>query len=202
MAVTTPVPAVFIDKDGTLIEDVPFNVDPAQVRLAPGVVEGLVLLAQSGFRLFVVSNQPGVARGYFTLDALGAVETRIAELLRPVGVELDGWYYCPHLPGMPDACDCRKPQPGLLYQAAAEHRIDLTQSWLIGDILDDIEAGHRAGCRTVLVLAGSETVWKLAPVRMPDWMAIDVAHAARLIVAGTYRIPAPTLESGGRHAVG
>src|SRR5690606_33138430 len=123
MAVTTPVPAVFIDKDGTLIEDVPFNVDPAQVRLAPGVVEGLVLLAQSGFRLFVVSNQPGVARGYFTLDALGAVETRIAELLRPVGVELDGWYYCPHLPGMPDACDCRKPQPGLLYQAAAEHRI-------------------------------------------------------------------------------
>ena len=74
--------------------------------------------------------------------------------------------------------------------------------WLVGDILDDIEAGHRAGCQTVLVLAGTETVWKLAPVRMPDWMAIDVAHAARLIVAETHRIPAPILESGGRHAVG
>src|SRR5690606_37222455 len=104
--------------------------------------------------------------GRFSLQALAAVEERIQDLLRPSGVAIDAFYYCPHLPQAPNArydvrCLCRKPQPGLLRRAACEWGIELTESWLVGDILDDIEAGNRAGCRTVLVDVGSETEWRL-----------------------------------------
>jgi histidinol-phosphate phosphatase family protein len=181
-------PAVFLDKDGTLIENVPYNVDPGRVRLTRGAAAGVGLLARHGFRLIVVSNQAGIAHGFFAPNALDTVERRIDSLLERAGVALDGYYYCPHAPGAKVGryalhCTCRKPRAGLLRRAAAEHRIDLTQSWLIGDILDDVEAGRRAGCRTVLIVNGNETQWRLQPARTPHRFATDLAQAARMIVA-------------------
>jgi D,D-heptose 1,7-bisphosphate phosphatase len=180
--------AVFLDKDGTLIEDVPYNVDPARIRLLPGASEGLRRLHEAGYRLIVVSNQSGVARGYFREQALAGVERRLAELLAGERVILSGFYYCPHHPqgrvsGYNVACTCRKPAPGLLLQAAHEHDIDLEHSWLIGDILDDIEAGRRAGCRTILIDNGHETDWVLTAQRRPHLWASNLAEAADLILS-------------------
>src|SRR4051812_20998494 len=178
--------AVFLDKDGTLVEDVPYNVDPALIRLMPGVAEGLFLLHVAGYKLFVVSNQSGVARGYFPEEALMAVEDKLRALLAMSGVPLDGFYYCPHHPAGEEPayavdCDCRKPRPGLVFQAAREHDLDLSRSWLVGDILNDIEAGRRAGCRTVFVDNGNETEWLLTPERLPHHFADDMAEAALVI---------------------
>ncbi|RAK00279.1 D,D-heptose 1,7-bisphosphate phosphatase [Larkinella arboricola] len=163
---------VFIDKDGTLIYDVPFNVDPKAITLYPDAGRALHLLQQAGFRLLVVSNQSGVAQGYFQENALEAVTNRLQHLLRPFGVHLDGFYYCPHhpdgrVPAYAVSCSCRKPQPGMLQQAAREHGIDLTASWMIRDILNDVEAGNRAGCRTILLDNGHETEWQSGPYREP-----------------------------------
>lgn len=179
--------AVFLDKDGTLVENVPYNVDPTAIRLAPGAVEGLASLQGSGYRLFVISNQSGVARGYFDIEALQGVWERLRGLVASYGIELDGWYFCPHLAEGKVArfameCSCRKPQPGLLRQAAAEHRLDLGQSWMVGDILDDVEAGHRAGCRAVLIDNGNETEWTEGPGRTPDRTARDLSEAATQIL--------------------
>jgi D-glycero-D-manno-heptose 1,7-bisphosphate phosphatase len=190
--------AVFLDKDGTLIEDVPYNVDPARIRLLPGAVAGLRALHRAGFLLIVVSNQSGVARGYFPEAALAAVEERLRALLAAVGVPLAGFYYCPHHPDgvVPEyavSCLCRKPSHGLLVRAGREHDIDPAASWFVGDILDDIEAGHRAGCRTVLVDNGGETLWELSPDRTPDFVAHDLAEAARIIAEDA---PEPAWEPG------
>ena len=187
--------AVFLDKDGTLVEDVPYNVDPEQVRLMPGAVEGLRRMRAAGYRLIVVSNQSGLARGYFAEEALAGVERRVRELLEAAGVTLSGFYYCPHhpegaVPAYTAACDCRKPAPGMIRRAAAEHGIDLERSWLVGDILHDVEAGRRANCRTVLLLNGHETEWVLTPQRRPHYVAADLAQAAEIIVDGGLRIAA------------
>src|SRR5262249_17961086 len=151
--------------DGTLIEDVPYNVDPEKIRLAPGAVEGLASLHESGYPLVIVSNQSGVARGLFPESALLKVERALRRMLAEFGVPLAGFYSCPHHPegtvaSHAIACRCRKPAPGLLRRAADELGIDLAQSWMVGDILDDIEAGRRAGCRTVLIDNGNETEWR------------------------------------------
>jgi D-glycero-D-manno-heptose 1,7-bisphosphate phosphatase len=180
--------AVFLDKDGTLIDDVPYNVDPDLIRLAEGAAEGLPALHAAGYRLIVVSNQSGVARGYFPVEALARVEARLRDLLAGLGVPLAGFYYCPHhpegvRPGYAVACECRKPEPGLIVRAARDLDIDLDRSWLIGDILDDVEAGRRAGCETILIDDGHETEWNVCPRRLPHHVAPDLAHAARLVTA-------------------
>ena len=193
--------AVFIDKDGTLVEDVPYNVDPALIRLGPGAVDGLRLLHAAGYPLIVISNQSGVARGYFEETALVAVEARLRELLGEIGVPLAGFYYCPHHPDgsvaeYAVACKCRKPRPGMLVRAAREHDIDLARSWFVGDILHDVEAAHRAGCRAVLLDNGHETEWELSAVRTPDVLVRDLAEAARAIVANTPTQPSPIEGEG------
>lgn len=180
--------AVFLDKDGTLVEDVPYNVDPGLIRLEAGAIEGLGLLHAAGYPLLVISNQSGVARGYFAEEALGPVEARLGALLGQAGVPLAGFYSCPHhpdgsVPAYAVACECRKPAPGLLLRAAAEHHLDLSRSWFVGDILNDVEAAHRAGCRAVLLDNGHETEWELSPLRTPDLTARDLADAARAILA-------------------
>lgn len=187
-------PAIFLDKDGTLIDDVPYNVDPLRVTLARGAGGALRELKAHGFSLVVVSNQPGVALGRFPLEALASVERRIQELLADSSVGIDAFYYCPHLPQSANVryavrCLCRKPQPGLLWQAAHQLKIDLEQSWLIGDILDDVEAGNRATCRTVLVDNGNETEWRLGAQRRPLHFAQSLRQAARLILTSAGRAP-------------
>jgi D,D-heptose 1,7-bisphosphate phosphatase len=180
--------AVFLDKDGTLIHNVPYNVDPAKIQFTQGAAIALQRLHAAHYDLIVITNQSGVARGYFPESALAAVEQRLHELFADVGVPLAGFYYCPHHPKGTVAtyiveCDCRKPKPGLIYQAAQEHKIDLAQSWFIGDILHDVEAGRAAGCRTILLNNGNETEWELSPERLPHHLVTDLAEAARLIVA-------------------
>lgn len=179
--------AVFIDKDGTLVVDLPFNADPALIELAPGASEGLRLLASAGYRLLVVSNQSGIARGYFGEEHLPAIEERLRELASAEGAELEAFYWCPHHPDGAEEryavhCGCRKPEPGMLLRAAAERGIDLGESWVVGDILDDVGAGRRAGCRTVLVDNGGETEWVTAPWRVPHHVVGDLAEAARCIL--------------------
>lgn len=180
--------AVFIDKDGTLVEDVPYNVLPERIRLTHGAGAALSTLSDAGYALFVVSNQPGVALGRFPEAALEVVRRELCRLLAGYGVILAGFYYCPHHPtgrvaGYSGLCNCRKPRPGMLQRAAIEHGIDLGASWLIGDILDDIEAGRRAGCRTVLLDTGHETEWRRGPGRRPHHVVQDLPEAAACILA-------------------
>lgn len=180
-------PAIFLDKDGTLIDDIPYNVDPVAIRLSDRVSDGLRVLSQLGYPLIVVTNQAGIAQGLFKEEALGPVRQRLGELLASHGAVMAGFYYCPHYPDAAVSeyafsCDCRKPLPGMLQRAAGEHGIDLGRSWMIGDILNDIEAGHRAGCRSVLIDNGNETEWVLSPERRPDYIATDL-HEAALWVA-------------------
>ena len=179
--------AVFLDKDGTLVENVPYNVDPEKIRLAEGAEEGLRSLKAAGYELIVVSNQSGVARGYFDEAALEPVERRLRKIFTDAGVSLDGFYYCPHHPDAlvdryRENCFCRKPRPGLIFKAAREHEIDLSRSWMIGDILDDIEAGRRAECGTILIDNGNETIWHLTAYRRPDYRGVDFSDAARHIL--------------------
>jgi histidinol-phosphate phosphatase family protein len=183
-----PKPAVFLDKDGTLIEDVPYNIDPQKIRLSPGAEQGLSALHEAGYPIVVVSNQSGVARGLFPESALEEVENTLRRLLAAIDVPLAGFFYCPHHPDgrvgeHAVACKCRKPAPGMLVQAAAELGIDLDRSWMIGDILDDVEAGRKAGCRTILLDNGHETQWHPGRYRLPHYVVSNLAEAARLIVA-------------------
>lgn len=173
--------AVFIDKDGTLVENVPYNVDPARVALTRGAAGACRTLARQGYRVFVVSNQPGIALGKFACADLAAVFAEL-ELQVP---SIDGFYFCPH--GPEDRCACRKPACGMLRRAAREHGVDLGRSWMVGDILDDVEAGRRAGCRTVLVDNGNETEWRKAVLRAPDHVVSNLLEAAHVIVGAMRR---------------
>ena len=175
--------AVFIDKDGTLVENVPYNVDPARVALTRGAAGACRTLARQGYRLFVVSNQPGIALGKFASADLAAVFAEL-ELQVP---SIDGFYFCPH--GPEDRCECRKPACGMLRRAAREHGIDLGRSWMVGDILDDVEAGRRACCRTVLVDNGNETEWREGPLRAPDHVVSNLLEAASVIVNAEKQTP-------------
>ena len=187
MAVTsTGTPAVFLDKDGTLIEDVPYNVDPQFIRLMPAAREALTLLHRAGYRLFVISNQSGVARGYFTEAEIAAVGDHLAEVLDAWGVPLAGFHFCPHYPdGRVEAytfrCACRKPEPGLILDAAERHGIDLRRSWFLGDIESDVEAGRRAGCGTILVRDRRLPPIEFGPGSGPDHFAADLLEAACFI---------------------
>jgi D-glycero-D-manno-heptose 1,7-bisphosphate phosphatase len=179
-------PALFLDKDGTLLVDVPYNVEPDLMQLAPGATEALRIFAAMNVPIHVVSNQAGVALGRFDAAALIAVERRLRELVGGARATLVSVNWCPHHPGGTVApynrvCDCRKPAPGMLLQVGQSHGIDLARSWFIGDILDDVEAGNRAGCHTMLIDNGNETAWRQGPWRDPELVACDMREAALAI---------------------
>ena len=181
-------PAVFLDKDGTLLIDVPYNVEPGRMHFAPGVPEGLALLRKLGWPLVVISNQPGLALGIFDQAQWQRCCAELNAMCRRAGAPLAGIFHCPHValsalgrrfsPG----CSCRKPQPGLIRHAAAVHDIEVRRSWMIGDILNDVEAGGRAGCQTVLIDNGNETEWEQGAARVPTYIAADFEQAAAFIV--------------------
>jgi D-glycero-D-manno-heptose 1,7-bisphosphate phosphatase len=181
--------AVFIDKDGTLIKDVPYNVEPEYIVLEDGVADALKKFKQHNYLLIVISNQSGVAKGLFTERDLQPVKTKIQELLYPKNIQIDHFYFCPHHPeGVMEeyatACICRKPEPGMILQAAVDFNIDLTSSWMIGDILHDIEAGNRAGCKTILIDNGNETQWITNEMRWPSYIVNRIEEAAVIILEG------------------
>lgn len=179
--------AVFLDKDGTLIEDTPYNVDPKLVKLEEGVIDGLLKLQEDGFQLIVISNQPGVGMGLFLLEDLEKLVVYFTQLFKEKGVELAGFYFCPHAPvtekSSQNGCKCRKPKPGLLLKAASDFNIDLSSSWMVGDILNDVEAGSQAGCKTVLINNGNETEWIINRARTPDYMAVNFREASNYILS-------------------
>ncbi|HEY0444265.1 MAG TPA: HAD family hydrolase [Candidatus Limnocylindrales bacterium] len=186
--------AVFLDKDGTLIEDLPYNVDPERIRLAPGARAAIRLLAEAGYPIVVVTNQSGVARGYFTERDLDAVAEHLDAELRSLGSALAGFYFCPHVPdGINEyavVCDCRKPEPALIHRAAADLGLDPARSWFIGDTWMDVAAGRAAGCRTIMVGPEHRTAAELPSDRRPDHAVADLLVAARIVVAAGPSHPA------------
>ena len=179
-------PAVFLDRDGTINEDSGYLADPSDLRLFPVVGLGLRLLQEGGFRLVVVSNQSGIARGYLTEVMLAEIHQRLESLLGAEGVTLSGVYYCPHHPeGAPpyrQVCHCRKPQGGLVERAAREHNIDLSRSYVVGDQLVDIELARQSGMTAILVLTGQGRLALGSGHGQADHVATDLAAAARWIL--------------------
>lgn len=185
-----PAPVVFLDKDGTLVEDVPYNADPARVRLLPGVGAGLRVLHDAGWRLAVVTNHSGVARGLFPEAALAGVEARLRELLAGHGVPLAGFFYCPHhpdgvVPRYALTCACRKPAPGLILTAADILNVSPRDCWVVGDQPSDIAAGQAAGCRTVFITTECDRSKALWEPSVPDLRTPDLTGAADLILGAT-----------------
>lgn len=151
--------AIIMDRDGTVCEEVGYVNHVDRIRLLPRSAEAIRRANDAGFQTVVVTNQAGVARGYFTEDLVADVHDKVRAMLADSGARLDGIYYCPHHPtvGAPPyrkACECRKPLPGMLLRARDEMGIALESSYMIGDSVRDVEAGHRAGATPVLVLTG------------------------------------------------
>jgi D-glycero-D-manno-heptose 1,7-bisphosphate phosphatase len=154
------VPAVFLDRDGTLNVEKEYLHRPVDFEFIPGAPEAIHRLNRAGYKVLVVTNQSGVARGFFGLEEVERLHRHIASRLAEHDARIDGFYVCPHHPTAGQgawrrSCNCRKGAPGLLLQAAEEHGVDLASSFMIGDKQADIEAGERAGCTPLLVLTGS-----------------------------------------------
>lgn len=168
-------PAVFIDRDGTIMEDCDYCSHPKDVRIFPGVLEALSRLKSRGFKLIIITNQSGIGRGLFTVDQYRAVE---AEFLRQIGDGLiDAIYFCPDAPGQHS--NCRKPAPGMIVQATRDHQIDLCRSFLIGDKEIDVECAHNAGVPAIRVQTGFQRVTTGSKA---DWVADNVPAAVEMIL--------------------
>jgi D-glycero-D-manno-heptose 1,7-bisphosphate phosphatase len=188
-------PAVFLDRDGVLLDESGFLVDAAQIRIVPGAPAALARLGRAGFELVVVTNQTVVARGLASEDRVTEIHRVLAaRLASEGGAAISGFYVCPHHPSASVAeyrlaCGCRKPRPGLLFRAAEELGLDLGRSYMVGDRITDVAAGARAGCRTALVRAGGaylqppiETVEPLDPDIRADHVCDDLPAAADWIL--------------------
>jgi D-glycero-D-manno-heptose 1,7-bisphosphate phosphatase len=168
--------AVFLDRDGTIIEDEGYLADASRVRLLPGAIDALRTFRDRGLMLVVVSNQSGIPRGLITAAQHAEVDARVKAVLAEAGVPLDAAYYCAHLPD--EGCACRKPKAGMIEQAAREHGIDPARSLMIGDKLSDVAAGRAAGCTTALLGSAKDAgTTELTPAATPhhrgaDWPAL------------------------------
>ena len=168
-------PAVFIDRDGTIIHDADYCSDPKQVQVFQGAPEALRRFREKNYKLIIITNQSGIGRGFFTVEQYRTVE---AEVLRQLGDGLiDAIYFCPDVPGVPSKC--RKPAPGMILQAARDHDVDLARSFFIGDKEIDVECGHNAGVRTIRVRTGFD---KMTDGSCADWVADDLPAAVKIIV--------------------
>ena len=178
--------AIFLDRDDTLIEDPGYINNPDQVKLLDGVAEALVELRAIGYKLIVVSNQSAVARGIVSEKVLGEIHDRLRQLLAEKGAYLDKIYYCPYHPDgvitkYRRESDLRKPNPGMLLTAADEMDLDLGQSWCIGDSGHDVEAGLRAGCKTILITSHQKPTYGGPGEPSPDHKAVNIKEAVNII---------------------
>lgn len=178
--------AVFLDRDGTLNQDVGYTYKVEDLRVLDNVVEGLRLISEMGFRLVITANQSGIARGYFTVQEMGTFNRHLVDTLESHSIIIDGIYYCPYHPtegiGLFRRNSAyRKPQPGMLIQAAKDHNIDLRSSYVIGDKKSDILAGQAAGCTTILVMTGAAGTGEPELAADPNCVARDLVEAALII---------------------
>ncbi len=203
-----PQATVFMDRDNTLIEDPGYLSDPGAIRLLPGVELALKSLKQAGYALVVVTNQSGIARGLLTEEALKEIHTELRRQLEEKGASFDAIYYCPYHPeGTVEAyavdSELRKPKPGMLLQAAKEHVLDLAKSWMIGDSARDVEAGQRAGCRTIRLSVPSRPMprGEETDAVQADFTARNLVDAAKIILRESGRIPAQPSQPETRRLV-
>ncbi|MCA8981744.1 MAG: D-glycero-beta-D-manno-heptose 1,7-bisphosphate 7-phosphatase [Planctomycetes bacterium] len=186
-------PAVFLDRDGTINVERDYLDDPSEVELIPGAAEAIRELNVAGFPVVVVTNQSGIARGMFDESRLAEITRRLDELLAARGAKILASYYCPHHPDYGGeryqrVCDCRKPGSGMLEQAAREHGLDLSASWIIGDSLRDLEAGAAVGAHGILVATGKgaeQYAAARARGEAPEDFAADLGAAVRLVLGRT-----------------
>jgi D-glycero-D-manno-heptose 1,7-bisphosphate phosphatase len=181
--------AVFLDRDGTIVEDVGYLSTPDQIKFIPGAIEAIKKLNEAGYKVVVISNQAGVARGLITEDMLQTIDKTLHRFILNGGAHLDGVYYCPHHPEYGvypyhQACECRKPHPGLIKRAQRDLNLDLSASYMIGDKATDIEAGKRAGTKTILVLSGRGKEEKEKLKEKPNYVAEDLLSAVKWILGG------------------
>jgi D-glycero-D-manno-heptose 1,7-bisphosphate phosphatase len=174
-------PAVFLDRDGVIIAEKTFQINPNGIELIPRSVEGLQKLSGE-FLKVVVSNQSGIARGYFKRPQVLLFQNALGKRLWEKGISIAAWYFCPHGPS--DGCDCRKPKPGLILRAAKELPINLAGSWMVGDKSSDIEAGKSAGLKTILVQTGYAGKEDGATAIKPDFIVDDLFQAVDIINRG------------------
>jgi len=168
--------AVFLDRDGTMAKDVHYCRRPEDFRLFPNTAKAIKLLSEHGFKVIVITNQSGIARGYFTEEALAQIHEKMKAELAKEGAWIDGIYYCPHHPD--DNCNCRKPKPKLVLQAAKEHDIDLKHSFVVGDLSLDIDMGKAVGCKTILLLDSPQEDMNISP----DYIASDLLEATQYVL--------------------
>lgn len=176
-------PAVFLDRDGTIIREADYLSDPDGVELVDGAPEALRALGEAGYLLVVVTNQSGIARGLYTEEDYRAVAARLEALLDRAGARLDATYHCPHGPAEAGACDCRKPAVGMYRRAASDLGIDLAASWYVGDKPSDVLPARELGGRGILVRTG---YGRASEARVPEGVQVvdDVGAAARLVLGG------------------
>lgn len=176
---------LFLDRDGVVShEGGVYVTTPVDLQLLPGVAEALSMLHKAGWRLFIFTNQAGVAKGYLSLEMLNTIHADLDERLKASGAKLEGIYACPH--DSSDGCSCRKPLPGMLERAAKEHSLNLSDCLVVGDSPRDIAAGHAAGCRTVLVLTGHTHVYtpNCFPNPQPYMVCADLISLATTLCSG------------------
>lgn len=174
--------AAFLDRDGTLIREVGYLSRLEDLEVLPGVARALRRLGEAGFVRLVVTNQSGIARGFFDEEFVASTHRELLDRLEAEGAGVEGFYVCPHHPDRTGACECRKPRPGLLCQAAGEWGLDLAGSWVVGDKEADVALARRAGCRAALVRTGygAETEAALAAKgREADVVADDLEGVVR-----------------------
>lgn len=166
--------AVFLDRDGVLNFDPGYLTDPRKLKILPKVVEGLKKIKNLGFKTIIISNQSGVAQKYFDLKTMWAIDAELKRLINRNDILLDDSFYCPHYPNFDKNCNCRKPKIGLITKAVKKHRLYVSQSFFIGDKIEDILCGKNAGCKTILV---PKNLKKHAQAK-PDFIAKDLTEAA------------------------
>ena len=175
-------PAVFLDRDGTLVDDPGFLRDPSAVRLLPGAAAAVARLNASGWVVLVITNQSGIAQGFIAPEEYEAVERRVHELVASGGGRIDGTFHCPHHPSVGGPCDCRKPGTLLYRQAAAENGVDLGASWGVGDRLSDLVPVRQLGGRGLLVRTGTGGEHEASAVAAGFSVVDDLAAAVRTIL--------------------